>query len=312
VNSLLRDVHIEKIITGTNSVIIGDTIQFTSSGVPKAMGEIGMDVTTGKAKGFVGGVVDLTPAGPSQHNVKWSRPSVSTIQAEPDDTDQIAYFGMTDAAGNSYQVPLTAAIVWTVTSTGAIGGTRSAAAAADNGYEIYAVAKAGGAGLALVSELNGTALTFSNLAALDATYTLKSQKVFFGSYNNTPVLVDFYYEAGFCNYKAGVTALAAGVSLAWPAIDCTEFVPHNCMALLDVHATHTLAQDNEFALLTQPDVAGLQGDWQNIGTLTDGRKVSVQGIAWASMRNPATSMYYYWLGAPTGGAWIKVLGWRLT
>jgi len=259
------------------------------------------------------------PSGTNQVNTKWTRPTVSTIKVEPHDTDQPAYISVSANGADPILVEVPGAgLTWTITSTGAIGGTRGAAEAANTGYEIYVVAKAGGADPALISEVNGTALTYAALAAVDADYVLKSAVVSFGS--NTggggSDLLDFNQWGGSYEYQASsVAPIVAGKTTdTSESVPAEDFVPFGYRRVtLFMTMAHSTTTANAAYIYRETGHVGLIHYLNRIGTFSSGYwSVGSAHVEHTRANDPTALVHARLLIASSGaGMSLYVLGFEL-
>jgi len=325
---LLKDVKLSELRFGENSVIIGDQIQFDATATPTTKGQLGMDVATGRPQAFVDGsaqgiaVSSETGSMPSssQHNTKWTLDAAgdgaSVIKVEPRDTDQKAYISVSANGENPILVEVPGAgLTWDITSTGAIGGTRGAAEASDTGYELYCVAKADGADPALISEVNGTALTYAALAAVDADYVLKSAVVSFGSNTqggSNDDLVNFEQYDNHARYLETLADMvfAAGKETSATAVDASDWFPEaakrmgvwvQCYNYSGTSVSFEIAYD-----------AGLTLDCYKVLNLQIAYALSKERFIWITSVNAMTTAFYYkWSAAPSQDLTLYAVGFEL-
>ena len=257
-----------------------------------------------------------TPSGTTQFNTKWTRPTVSTIKVEPHDTDQKAYISLSEDGEDPILVEVPGAgLTWDITDTGAIGGTRGAAEAANTGYELYCVAKADGADPALISEVNKTALTYAALAAVDADYVLKSAVVSCGANDSGSNLLEYYQVNGAASFEDRQQLLpAAGKATSNTQVTTVErFVPSKAALMtMGVNGAHWSGGAKSCRLYAGAAATGGLVSVDNLGS--DGWCTS-QAVAYNEMPvlgdDPEASVWYKWSATPDTGAYFYVTGWKL-
>ena len=180
----------------------------------------------------------------------------------------------------------------------------------DQGYYVYLITKANGADPALMGSLS------NNNPTMPATYTYKSQALFFAFYNST--IEPFVNRADGWTYCRD-QGLTSGTSTSITYADLSAYLPVSGTAGINVIARNTgTSQRILYIYLRQihTNAAGNRGGTSflyvdNLGKRTNGDGIYLQPM-YVEFPVPigAETIGYDWSGGVTSGMNIVQLGWK--